>query len=584
VHLEERTLIHGIFRDVSDRKRYEDSLEELNRAARTFLEAETVYDVAQTVVDVAAEGLDIADVAVYRYDEEEGLLVPASSSDSLEAEVGELPVMAPGESITWRVYATQEQEVFDDVRNDDDVYNPGTPFRSELLLPLGEHGVLLASDTRVGAFDDLTVELAEILTATAEAALDRIGWTQRLQARERDARLRADRLERVNQIHEHVRSILHTITQAETRQEIEHAVCTQLSELDRVAFAWIGELDYVAGELTPTAWAESGHEYLNDLSLQLDTDERVPAVETVQNRDVTEISNIAEMVSRESWRQTALLYDYQSVVSVPLAHQGIQHGVLSLYSARPAAFDDRATSVLGDLGELVGYALSAVEQRNALLDADVVELTFDLPGSEDVFVQLASRLESTLEIKNVSTRSDGSYLTHLLARDVDTDRLREEATELLAVDEVRTIGDSAPGLFELVVSEPCTVTAVADLAATVRSITMSETGSRITVSIPRDRNVRSFIEQFQDRFPDATLVERHDSQRNGEDRLSSLLSQLTDRQREILKSAYYGGFFEQPRESTGAELADSLGISQPSFSRQLRNSERKLLKPLYEPE
>ncbi|MFC7200793.1 helix-turn-helix domain-containing protein [Halospeciosus flavus] len=40
---------------------------------------------------------------------------------------------------------------------------------------------------------------------------------------------------------------------------------------------------------------------------------------------------------------------------------------------------------------------------------------------------------------------------------------------------------------------------------------------------------------------------------------------LTTRQREVLQTAYFIGFFEQPRVRTGTEIADAMGISQPTF-------------------
>jgi PAS domain S-box-containing protein len=52
---------------------------------------------------------------------------------------------------------------------------------------------------------------------------------------------------------------------------------------------------------------------------------------------------------------------------------------------------------------------------------------------------------------------------------------------------------------------------------------------------------------------------------------------LTERQRTAVETTYYAGFFEWPRESTGEEVAESLGISAPTFHKHLRVAERKLL-------
>jgi len=57
---------------------------------------------------------------------------------------------------------------------------------------------------------------------------------------------------------------------------------------------------------------------------------------------------------------------------------------------------------------------------------------------------------------------------------------------------------------------------------------------------------------------------------------------LTERQQEVLRTAYLSGFFDWPRETTGEEVAEMLDITQPTVNRHLRVSERKLLDLLLE--
>jgi predicted DNA binding protein len=46
--------------------------------------------------------------------------------------------------------------------------------------------------------------------------------------------------------------------------------------------------------------------------------------------------------------------------------------------------------------------------------------------------------------------------------------------------------------------------------------------------------------------------------------------------------AYYGGYFEWPRDSSASDVASSMGVSQPTFSNHLRGAERKLLELLFD--
>jgi len=61
--------------------------------------------------------------------------------------VGDLPTLTGGESIAWRVYQRGEARAIDAVGDDPDAYNPDTPVRSELHLPIGEYGILIAGSS-----------------------------------------------------------------------------------------------------------------------------------------------------------------------------------------------------------------------------------------------------------------------------------------------------------------------------------------------------------------------------------------------------------------------------------------------------
>ena len=60
----------------------------------------------------------------------------------------------------------------------------------------------------------------------------------------------------------------------------------------------------------------------------------------------------------------------------------------------------------------------------------------------------------------------------------------------------------------------------------------------------------------------------------------SLLSMLTDRQREVLSEAFRQGYYEIPRKTRSDELASSLGMSNATFVAHRRKAERQLLSEL----
>ncbi|WP_255473837.1 GAF domain-containing protein [Salarchaeum sp. JOR-1] len=273
-------------------------------------------------------------------------MTPTAYSAQVETLIGEPPTLPPGNSLAWRVYTNQEAATFDDVRTAEDVYNPTTPFRSELIYPLGNHGVLLIGDTEIGAFDRDTEELADLLATAAETALDRVAWAQQLQTQKQDAQRQAQQLTRANQINEKLRESIQAIIEADTRQEIEQAICTHLTEIDRFAFAWVGKPTPTGDAVTPVAWAGSNSEYIEDLSGHLDIDSHLPAVQTIREREPTNVSTVADAANQEPWRQLALLHEYQSAISVPIIYDETLYGALTIYATRPSAFDERSTAVL----------------------------------------------------------------------------------------------------------------------------------------------------------------------------------------------------------------------------------------------
>ncbi|MGA9401367.1 helix-turn-helix domain-containing protein, partial [Haladaptatus sp.] len=104
----------------------------------------------------------------------------------------------------------------------------------------------------------------------------------------------------------------------------------------------------------------------------------------------------------------------------------------------------------------------------------------------------------------------------------------------------------------------------------------------MVVRLTTNADVRTFVEVLKTRFPDVTLRSRRhrDKPVVSDDLNTTLAETLTDRQREVLETAYYSGFFDSPRKSTGEEVGRSLDISQRTFQHHLRAAERKLLQRL----
>ena len=582
VTIDGQDLSHRIYRDISDRKQYEESLEGINTAARELLQAETDTEIARTIVDTGTTIMDAPIVGIYLFNQQSGTLTPTACSEEFEAIFGEPPHFSPGENLFWEVFSGQKKRMLGDVRPTEYVYAAGTPIRSTLVLPLDEYGVFLIGDTHVDGLDELTVEIWEILAATAKTALKRADRTQALRERERELQMQTQRLERVHQLNEKIRKITQSLVSASSREPIEQAVCDALITVDKFDYAWIGEPDLTKSEVDLRSQAGSGDRYLEEIPLTIDETDS-PAVTTIRTRQTTVEPNIANHFQDEEWRDIALLHNFRSVISVPLVHDEILYGSLTIYSEQAKSFDNLSESVLTELGSLIGFALNAVEQQNALVEDDPVSLTLRIHNSNDVFAKLSSRFSTDVYIKNISTISSNKYLVHITAENIDPANVVDFVDDTAAIEAIQHISDSDPALFEVITRDEWIAPRISRLGANLQFVKISDRNCRLTVSIPRDRELKSFINQLRDRYPDADLEAKRKEAPNLSPPWEQLVDKnLTDRQREILTTAYYSGFFEDSRKRNGTEIANSLDISQPAFSKQLRAAQNKLFTSIFE--
>ncbi|RKS82579.1 PAS/PAC sensor hybrid histidine kinase [Haloarcula quadrata] len=193
----------GFQRDITERKEHERRLKALSESAQDLLQADTREEVAEIGVETARTVLGLEANTIHLYNEAERTLEPVAASDGIYDLLEDLPTFTPGDSIAWRVYESGDALAVDDVHADPDIYNPDTPIKSELYLPLGRHGILLAGSGTNAAFDQRDVILGEILAGHIISALKQVEGTEQLRDRERDLEHHNDRLEAFTSVVSH---------------------------------------------------------------------------------------------------------------------------------------------------------------------------------------------------------------------------------------------------------------------------------------------------------------------------------------------------------------------------------------------
>jgi PAS domain S-box-containing protein len=396
--------------------------------------------------------------------------------------------------------------------------------------------------------------------------------------REREIERQRDELETLDRINAVIRDINRELVQASSREEIECVVSERLADSDSYLFAWVGELNVATEVIEPRTSAGQEAGYLDEVTVTFDDSETGwgPGGRAVRTQETHVTQDLGALP--EPWGSIAHECGFRSVVAVPLAYGGTLYGVLCVYADRPYAFDDRETAVLSELGETIAYAINAVESKRALVADRATELVLSNRDEESFFIDASRRTGATIALDGVTETTDGA-LVEFCTVSGDSGRVLELAEQADTIECVRLVSERSDGdRFEFVYTGPSVVATLADHGVKVRSVVAEGGESRIVATLPHDADVRRVVEAFKTTYPESELLAQREAGGSAgrEQGLRERIDErLTDRQLACLEAAYFGGFFEWPRDSTGEQLAASLDIAAPTFHQHLRAVERK---------
>lgn len=481
----------------------------------------------------------------------------------------------------WEVFSEQSPAAYDDLVAETDVETGDTPLRSALVHPLGEHGVLIAGAPTPGAFSDADVSVARMLAANVRSAFDRVARERTLRERTDALEERNTALERVERVNGIIRGITGELIRASTREEVLQAVCDRLAEAAAYRFAWSGSRDAVTGQVAPEASAGAEEGFLEAATAADGSDERPnPTAEAIRTREPRVENALAADPPFEPWRRAAVDRGFQACIAVPLVYQDVCYGVLTLYADRPNAFHHMEATVLGELGEIIGYALNALERKQALVGDRSVALEFRLRDGDPPLFRFATDHGWEFEFENVVRRSEGSPGILFTVRGVAPDAVLDAGRRSPEIEDLVLVREDDDGaLFECRLRDSAFLSVLLDRGAMPRTFTATDGEGHAVIRVAGSSNVRTFVELFETQYERVDLIARREVDEPVRTRAefeAEYRSLLTDRQEEILRTAYAAGFFSSPRGMSAQELAERLDVSQPTVSRHIRAGERKL--------
>ena len=587
---DEMTAVVLTLDDITERKQYQDRLISLNELSQDLTDAETKQVVSDLVVKTALDMSPLPLIAIALYDEEHGQLRRTAQSSAVAELVGDDPLFKPEQDLPWQVFSDQSQIVYDDLPEQADIAESETPLRSTIIFPLGKYGVFIGGATTTNALSNIDISLAQMLVANTRSALDRVDREQMVREQRDTLVERTASLERVRRINSTIRGITTDLIQASTREGIVQAVCDRLANAEAYQFAWIGTHDTVTDEMTPEVWAGAEQGYLETVTVT--ADESVhghePTGQAARTRETHVQNELAADPPFEPWQQAALDLGYQASIAVPLVYQDTLYGVLTLYADQPDVFNQMEEAVLTELGGTIGFALNALERKRALVSEESVELEFQLRKGDPPLFRFAAEHDCDFVFENIVQRADGPPGIFFTIRGVPPDEVLAFGEDSPEIEEMTLVSDREDGaLFEARLRDSAFFSALLDRGAMPQTLTATGDEGYAVIRVPRTSNIRAFVELFEAQYEDVELVGRREVDepiKTQQEFEAEFRTQLTERQEEILQTAYVSGFFESPRATTAQELAEMLDVSQPTVSRHIRAGEQKLFRLMFDEE
>jgi predicted DNA binding protein len=390
--------------------------------------------------------------------------------------------------------------------------------------------------------------------------------------RERELRRQRDELARLDQLNRVIRNVNGALVSATTRDGVVRGVCETFVTEGPYEAVRLGLGPIPGGDLVGMSAGDDGPQRLDPeealpdrLALPAPADE---AVDLAADR-----SRPPPATERGAW------------VTVPLVYRRTVYGMLALRSGREEGFVERERDVLAELGETIGHAIHAVEQRQLLVADTATELEFCSTDPGAVLVSLSEAV-GPVTLDGLVPGEDGALLAYVTVDGAAPEDVTAAVADGGPVTGVRPINENGSATVELSLAGGSLCCPLVEYGANVRSAEAADGTCRVVAEVSPEADVRTVVERVTDAYPETELVSKRElTPADGERGLpSDGFEDLTERQREALEAAYRAGYFEWPRDSTAEEVAESMGVSSPTLHSHLRKAEHRLFSEFFDRE
>lgn len=398
--------------------------------------------------------------------------------------------------------------------------------------------------------------------------------------REQEVRRQRERLAALNHLNAVVRELTRAAIVQSTRNEIEKSVCEGLTASDSYQYASISEFNHNRQSLEIRAEARTGDFPSDNTVIAYSSDHWSVelARQAFDSRKVQVINNIPQNDDHRELQNWADGKGVRSVAVIPIVHEEVVFGVLLICSDRELAYSGREREIIGHLGDVVGHAVAAADQRRALMSDEYIELAFQLNGFGDK-LGIDAPDGGRVELSQTVPLGDGEHLVYGTVNEAGIDILESVVSVVPHWVDVEFYNDTEHSFrFQARLVKPPVLATITAIGGRVEELVLENGNINLVVHLLPGTDVRPVIDKIREQYPTAELVSRRQITQSSNDvgmKLKEAEESLTDQQQNILVAAFNSGYFNQPRTSSGKEIAESLNIAPATFHEHLRSALRK---------
>lgn len=220
-------------------------------------------------------------------------------------------------------------------------------------------------------------------------------------------------------------------------------------------------------------------------------------------------------------------------------------------------------------------------------DEEVVVVEFSLTDPDYPFIGLSGAEDCRVQLEKMLPREAEKYGEYFSIRGTEPEQVLALAERHDLVEPELIASYENGGLFEFVVEGFCPARHLAERGAIPRDVVGESGEGKIVAEIPPGKDVSTIISQFLGAHPNAELLAKRRKDRltpifTQHDLQHAVTTRLTDRQLEVLQTAFDAGYYDPASPTTGEELGEQLGISETTIYEHLRTAERELVALLLE--